>query len=112
MLCLTCVVRREIFLFMQVWTNDDVWMPDKTRFVADWLVDTLVKSIRSADPTHPGTVPSTHSGYWALLTRVVAHLPLSCPLNNVTDAFVAAVGSTATGHAPCCLYLSVSLPAA
>jgi len=72
-------------------------MPDKTRFVADWLADNIVKSTRSADTAAPGALPCTHAGYWSLLRETVTALPLSCPLVNVTDAVVAVVNSKASG---------------
>ena len=79
---------------IEVFDSTQIWMPDKTRFVADWVVDSIIKSTRHANPSEPGSVPTTHEGYWALLERVVDKLPLACPLNNVTHAFVAAMGDS------------------
>jgi len=69
-----------------------VWMPDKVRFVVDWLIDNIVKSVKAKDRRpSPGEVPFVHSGFWSTLAGAVIDLPPSCTIGNVTDAVVAVI---------------------
>lgn len=73
---------------------EELWLPDKPRFLVDWAADSIARSLK-AIKNHSSALPVLIPGYWRFLASGLSAAPTGFSLNSaLPDAVTAALTYT------------------